>query len=751
MEQRVSVFKQFNIITEQLTISEILERIKTGAYQKQIIRLRNLITGGRKKEYENLKKSLPAFTPSAMFEKGRKPELIVQYSGFVHLDFDKLKPDQLEKVFSKIIQMPYTYACFRSPTGNGLKVFVKVSTSHEEHSAMYINVQKHYEKIVEVESDAKCKDITRLCFVSYDPELYQNIKSKTFAIKTSTIAKELRENKNSLINSELKPEISSNQELFQECILFTEKKIQYLDGNRNNYIYHLACNCNRKGIPEEETYSLISSNYNLSEKEIRASVKSAYLHHGNEYAKFAKLANSAKSANLQTSVEEETSEDYFKLTPLIPDVIFNQLPDILQSGCSVFSDKRERDVFLTGALTILSGCLPNVKGVYDQQTVHPNMFAFIIAPAASGKSALKFAKNLADKHHAQTLQASREEMKHFESELVEFKNRQRNKKKSESTDEPPEKPQFKVLFIPANASYAKILWHIEQNDGDGIICETEADTMGNVMKQEWGGYSDMLRKAFHHERLSSSKKTNNEYIEVDVPRISVALSGTPSQVTGLIASSEDGLFSRFIFYAYKVNQLWRDVSPKANKFNLTDHFNSLSENVLQLIHFLNEYPTEISLSDKQWHTLNASCSNWLQDVIIFSGEDTGSIVKRLGLILFRITMIFTALRKFENGELSELVKCSDIDFNSALQLAKLYLDHSIFMFHNLPRQEETGVFKKGSNKKHFFDQLPNEFKRADAIEMGKKLNISNRSVDTLLKELLGKHLIQPQYGCYSKI
>jgi hypothetical protein len=84
------------------------------------------------------------------------------------------------------------------------------------------------------------------------------------------------------------------------------------------------------------------------------------------------------------------------------------------------------------------------------------------------------------------------------------------------------------VYIPANTSYAKILWHLEQNEGTGIICETEADTLGNVVKQEWGSYSDMLRKSFHHERLSSSRKGNNEFTEVNAPSLSIALSGTPN-------------------------------------------------------------------------------------------------------------------------------------------------------------------------------------------------------------------------------
>jgi len=78
----------------------------------------------------------------------------------------------------------------------------------------------------------------------------------------------------------------------------------------------------------------------------------------------------------------------------------------------------------------------------------------------------------------------------------------------------------------------------------------------------------MLRVSFHHERLSSSCKGNNEFTKVNAPSLSIALSGIPYPVRGLIATSEDGLFSRFIFYAFKVEQKWKDVSLNANNINL---------------------------------------------------------------------------------------------------------------------------------------------------------------------------------------
>lgn len=251
--------------------------------------------------------------------------------------------------------------------------------------------------------------------------------------------------------------------------------------------------------------------------------------------------------------------------------------------------------------------------------------------------------------------------------------------------------------------------------------------------------------------MSGSKKTNNEYIEVNSPRLSVAISGTPSQVAGLIGSSEDGLFSRLMFYVYKVDQVWRDVSPYASAINLSDHFENLSMNVTNIIDFLKQYPTIIELSKDQWNKINFTCELWLNQVTVLNGDNSGSIIKRLGLILYRITMIFTALRKLENGDLNLKVTCTDSDFKIAIKLVQVYLEHSLFMYNNLPRQDQLSNFRGGSNKQKFFDDLPKEFKRAEAVEIGKRHKISSRSVDDLLKNLQPKFLTQETFGKYIRV
>ena len=114
---------------------------------------------------------------------------------------------------------------------------------------------------------------------------------------------------------------------------------------------------------------------------------------------------------------------------------------------------------------------------------------------------------------------------------------------------------------------------------------------------------------------------------------------------------------------------------------------------------------------------------------------------------------FTSIRKFQAQEQATDVQCLDEDFETALQLIEVYLKHNILMFENLPKQEdeENGPFKKGQNKKLFFDALPNTFTRKEAVELGATFNIAERTVGSFLKSCLGKYLQQPEYGTYTKI
>lgn len=177
---KVSIFKNFNNIVENLPILTVLDQIRDGKYRDKVADLRSLITASQKEEYDIEKKKMLAFTPSGTFEGGRKLEYFLQYSSLLILDIDKLPPDELDIVKRKAIDNSLTFACFVSPSELGIKILIKVDSKPIYHKQAFDQVKEYYEKVLSVPVDKSGKDITRLCFFSYDDNLYINSYSETF-------------------------------------------------------------------------------------------------------------------------------------------------------------------------------------------------------------------------------------------------------------------------------------------------------------------------------------------------------------------------------------------------------------------------------------------------------------------------------------------------------------------------------------------------------------------------------------------
>ncbi len=315
----VTIFKNFNEVVEHKTIPMILEEIKTGKYKHAIVYLRKSLSENKLEAYEKAKKSLPAFTPSGKFIGGRKMEFLAEYSNYIILDIDKLQSEELAKVNHLARQCEFTYASFISPSGNGLKILVKVSSSKVEHKETFLAIQDHYEKLLNLEIDKSGKDITRLCFYSYDENLFINENANVF-VTSSGVEMPLNTN-NSTQSCQAEPveapklptgtvTATDSEAVYNHCIKFTEKKVQFSQGSRNVFVHQLACNLNRKGISLQEALSFILTDFGYDEKEVTQTINSAY---GNiqEFGKNEKIETNrntkTKSKNgVIPSEDEET-------------------------------------------------------------------------------------------------------------------------------------------------------------------------------------------------------------------------------------------------------------------------------------------------------------------------------------------------------------------------------------------------------------------------------------------------------------
>ena len=303
----VTIFKNFNEVVEHKSIPTILEEIKTGKYRHAIVYLRKSLTEKKEEAYNKAKKSLPAFTPSGKFVGGRKLEFLAEYSNTIILDIDKLSKEDLTKASRLANQSEFTYASFISPSGNGLKILVKINTPKTEHKESFLAVQDHYEKLLSLQIDKSGKDLTRLCFYSSDENLYLNESAKTF-VTLSDVEIPLIEDASKL-KTETATENLNSDAIYNHCINFTEKKVQYIEGSRNVFVHQLACNLNRKGIALQEALSYILTDFGYDEKEVTQAVNSAY---GNihEFGKNEKFEAPKKAKQKKDfSITDNTDED----------------------------------------------------------------------------------------------------------------------------------------------------------------------------------------------------------------------------------------------------------------------------------------------------------------------------------------------------------------------------------------------------------------------------------------------------------
>ncbi len=313
----VTIFKNFNEVVEHKTISTILEEIKTGKYRPGIIYLRKSLAENKTEAYNKAKKSLPAFTPSGKFVGGRKLEFLANYSNCIILDIDKLSAADLQNAKHLANQSEFTFASFISPSGNGLKILVKINSDKANHKEAFLLVQAHYESILKLEIDKSGKDVTRLCFYSWDENLYLNENATTFVI-LSAVEMPLTEAQPEPKSQKLEP-VEDQYAIYNHCIKFTEKKVQFVNGSRNVFVHQLACNLNRKGVALNEALGYILTDFGYDEKEVTQAVNSAYgnSHEFGKNEKYEAPKNPTPKTQKPTNIiEDEDDEDKPKPTQI---------------------------------------------------------------------------------------------------------------------------------------------------------------------------------------------------------------------------------------------------------------------------------------------------------------------------------------------------------------------------------------------------------------------------------------------------
>ena len=747
-------FSAFDTQTLMLTTLErYIADVRSGKHKKAVEKVQAYLAASENEKAEAGKKRLPLLVPGGAMAGGRKLEHMVRYSGCICFDLDDvlLPPEQ---ILSQAAQLGYVKAGHISPSHTGNKLFVLVDSDQEHHLQAFEQVRAMIEKdLPGVTVDISGKDANRGCFASYDPDAFYKEVAEVVHVPQETVpvAK-----KAPAVRASSYPDNS-----LSNCIDKFEANNPFAGGGRHSFVLKLASALNSAGFDENEVMAECLRRYvepGFAEKEIRGIVADVYRRyrssHGSNPWCPPTASTGQKSLTSVTSLtpisENPTTEGDSPLgfdidpdevgLPHFDRVVIDRFPGLLSDVLKVAADDREYDLMLLSSLTVLSTVMPGVSGMLKKQLYKPPFYTLIIGPSGSGKGCINVVRKLADPWQDYIFDISKAKVKEYEEqkELSDnYKAQVRAAKGKKPVGLPPEEPVpvcQKRLHMSGYTTTARMIEQLDVNSPyASFLYETELESVNNTIMQDFGGYSYVLNQAFQHERIGCSSKTNGTSF-IEFPELGFLATGTPGMLLKLIPSTESGLYSRLLIYRITGRADYQPLTSVDDTMCSVRYFERLGQRVLDMAVHLEKSPTFVVFSDKQRKRLDRYFEREYNNVRVFGNDDVASVVLRHRLIIFRIAMTLTGIRKGETKGTAEEIEILDDDFDIAFHIGTRCLSHSLLVSTSLKHSDTNQRHKLPDAQVDLFDVMPDEFKTSDIIDEAGVRGISRSSVFRMLKK-----------------
>lgn len=177
--------------SKTLTIKEVLEEMSSNTFKDKIGYLRMLYAKGDMDNYNMHKRALPAVTFCGVFNEYRKKENLRRYNNLMVIDIDKLDTTGFEKTKKALQGDPYVFSFWASPSNKGFKGLIALDYQfsiedreiEQVHKSAFACIADYFMETHQIALDESGCDITRLCFLSYDPALVLKASLQPFAIQ----------------------------------------------------------------------------------------------------------------------------------------------------------------------------------------------------------------------------------------------------------------------------------------------------------------------------------------------------------------------------------------------------------------------------------------------------------------------------------------------------------------------------------------------------------------------------------------
>ena len=771
-------FSVFDEHAVDMTLEEFVKLLRGERWKVQVEEYQRLKASGRETEAKKLKRKLAALVIAGRCDGSHAETNLKQWSGDAMLDVDKCN-GRVSEFLQVLKDTPWVKAAWRSVSYDGLKLVVRVEAeSVDEYRMAYALVAWHVAQLLAFPCDMSCKNPTRPCFASYDPEAFFRPDTEVFPWRRFVTEHPDRVGE---ILAELKvktPAGASGPPVAASGMLhtfFNEFLAQnpFVDGKKNEFLLKLGRIARYKGVGEEELARLKTlaverlAGMGCAAGDIPPRIDSGY-----RYADMnkgsgtpASRAHKAQGSPMRYSEPNEGEEEaelekleadkLRREVPCLPDELFDRLPDFLKRGLTHVRNKRERDILLLSMITNISGCLPGVRMNYGGMVYSADLYLVALAGSGRGKGVMQLAAILPAAIQEYYDELNRKDEREYRQKLLKWNLEERlaaQEKRVPDLDQCPEMPVERILKVAPNISKSQLILALEAGGAVGLVMNaSELDMISSAMHQEYGKHDDVMRAASQHEEVSSYFKTDHRLVVVSDPHLALCASGTPAQLHKFISSLENGMYSRVAFYVGQAHWEYKSANPGKARLDMRAYFKGMGEELLRMFIFLSGSPTEVVFTEEQWKEHTERFRTYLREVVAEDDDSPGAIVLRHGLMMSRIAMVLTALRKCEPQWNTSEWECSDEDFHTAMQIVDVLLEHSLLLSTSM--DDTAGRIRP---VKAFFKlrpvlkKMPREFTYSELMAAANEAGLPTASVKRYLLRLVYYQIVEKEDGKYRK-
>lgn len=771
-------FSVFDEHAVDMTLKEFVKLLRGERWKVQVEEYQRLKASGRETEAKKLKRKLAALVIAGRCDGSHAETNLKQWSGDAMLDVDKCN-GRVSEFLQVLKDTPWVKAAWRSVSYDGLKLVVRVEAeSVGEYRMAYALVAWHVAQLLAFPCDMSCKNPTRPCFASYDPEAFFRPDTEVFPWRRfvtehpDRVGEILAELKVKTPASASKPPVAASGMLHTFFNEFLEQN-PFVDGKKNEFLLKLGRIARYKGVGEEELARLKTlaverlAGMGCAAGDIPPRIDSGYryadMNKGPETPVFR--AHKAQGSPMRYSEPNEGEEEaelekleadkLRREVPCLPDELFDRLPDFLKRGLTHVRNKRERDILLLSMITNISGCLPGVRMNYGGMVYSADLYLVALAGSGRGKGVMQLAAILPAAIQEYYDELNRKDEREYRQKLLKWNLEERlaaQEKRVPDLDQCPEMPVERILKVAPNISKSQLILALEAGGAVGLVMNaSELDMISSAMHQEYGKHDDVMRAASQHEEVSSYFKTDHRLVVVSDPHLALCASGTPAQLHKFISSLENGMYSRVAFYVGQAHWEYKSANPGKARLDMRAYFKGMGEELLRMFIFLSGSPTEVVFTEEQWKEHTERFRTYLREVVAEDDDSPGAIVLRHGLMMSRIAMVLTALRKCEPQWNTSEWKCSDEDFHTAMQIVDVLLEHSLLLSTSM--DDTAGRIRP---VKAFFKlrpvlkKMPREFTYSELMAAANEAGLPTASVKRYLLRLVYYQIVEKEDGKYRK-